>query len=72
MMSDESTPTLGSSQSATDSTLVEEVKIELNDIDNSDLTEHAARFDVLHVKQNHHARLESLSKFPHQPDLLVW
>ena len=50
MMSDESTPTLGSSQSATDSTLVEEVKIELNDIDNSYLTEHAARFDALHGK----------------------
>jgi len=50
MMSDESTPTLGSSQSAIDSTLVEEVKIELNDIDNSDLTEHAARFDALHGK----------------------
>ena len=28
--------------------LVEQVKIELNDIDNSDLTEHAARFDALH------------------------
>ncbi len=50
MMSDESTPTLGSNQSATDSTLVEETKIELNDIDNSDLTEHAARFDALHGK----------------------
>lgn len=50
MMSDESAPTLGSNQSATDSTLVEEVKIELNDIDNSDLTEHAARFDALHGK----------------------
>jgi hypothetical protein len=50
MMADESTPTLGSNQSATDSTLVEEVKIELNDIDNSDLTEHAARFDALHGK----------------------
>jgi hypothetical protein len=49
-MSDESTPTLGSNQSATDSILVEEVKIELNDIDNSDLTEHAARFDALHGK----------------------
>ena len=49
-MSDESTPTLGSNQSSTDSTLVEEVKIELNDIDNSDLTEHAARFDALHGK----------------------
>jgi len=31
-------------------TLVEEVKIELNDIDNSDLTEHAARFEALHRK----------------------
>jgi hypothetical protein len=30
--------------------LVEEVKIELNEIDNSDLTEHAARFDALHGK----------------------
>jgi len=50
MMSEESTPTLGSSQPANDSTLVEEVKTELNDIDNSDLTEHAARFDALHGK----------------------
>ena len=30
--------------------LVEEVKVELNDIDNSDLTEHAARFEALHGK----------------------
>ena len=30
--------------------LVEEVKIELNDIDHEDLTEHAARFEALHVK----------------------
>ena len=30
--------------------LVEEVKIELNDIDHSDLTEHAARFEALHGK----------------------
>jgi hypothetical protein len=30
--------------------LVEEVKIELNEIDNSDLTEHAARFEALHGK----------------------
>ena len=30
--------------------LVEEVKTELTDIDNSDLTEHAARFDALHSK----------------------
>jgi hypothetical protein len=50
MSFEENTPTLGSSQSASDSSLVEEVKIELNDIDNSDLTEHAARFDALHGK----------------------
>jgi hypothetical protein len=30
--------------------LVEEVKIELNDIDQADLTEHAARFEALHGK----------------------
>jgi hypothetical protein len=30
--------------------LVEQVKIELNDIDNSDLSEHAGRFDALHGK----------------------
>ena len=30
--------------------LVEEVKVELNDIDHADLTEHAARFEALHVK----------------------
>ncbi len=30
--------------------LVEEVKIELSEIDTSDLTEHAARFDALHGK----------------------
>jgi|GEM_PF-1561404 len=30
--------------------LVEEVKIELNDIDNSDLSEHAQRFEALHGK----------------------
>lgn len=30
--------------------LVEEVKIELNDIDHSDLTEHSARFEALHGK----------------------
>ena len=33
-----------------DVNLVEEVKIELNDIDNADLTEHAARFEALHGK----------------------
>ena len=30
--------------------LVEEVKIELNDIDHADLTEHASRFEALHGK----------------------
>jgi len=30
--------------------LVEEVKIELNDIDHADLTEHATRFEALHGK----------------------
>ena len=47
---EDNAPTLGSTQSAGDSSLVEDVKIELNDIDNSDLTEHAARFDALHGK----------------------
>jgi hypothetical protein len=50
MSFEDNAPTLGSSQSASDSSLVEEVKVELNDIDNSDLTEHAARFDALHGK----------------------
>jgi hypothetical protein len=50
MSFEDNAPTLGSSQSAIDSSLVEEVKVELNDIDNSDLTEHAARFDALHGK----------------------
>ena len=30
--------------------LVEEVKVELNDIDHAALTEHAARFEALHGK----------------------
>jgi hypothetical protein len=30
--------------------LVEEVKVELNDIDHADLAEHAARFEALHGK----------------------
>ena len=33
-----------------DLNLVEEVKVELKDIDNADLTEHAARFEALHGK----------------------
>lgn len=33
-----------------DFNLVEEVKIELSDIDNADLTEHSARFEALHGK----------------------
>ena len=47
---EDNAPMLGSTQSASDSSLVEDVKIELSDIDNSDLTEHAARFDALHGK----------------------
>ena len=47
-MSDQYLNSNGSSTS--DNNLVEEVKIELNDIDNSDLTEHAARFEALHGK----------------------
>ena len=50
MSFEDNAPTLGSSHSASESSLVEEVKVELNDIDNSDLTEHAARFDALHGK----------------------
>ena len=38
------------SSSTSDNNLVEEVKIELNDIDTSDLTEHSARFEALHGK----------------------
>ncbi len=38
------------SWSNSDNNLVEEVKIELSDIDNSDLTEHSVRFEVLHGK----------------------
>lgn len=33
-----------------DNNLVEEVKIELKDIDTSDLTEHSVRFETLHGK----------------------
>ena len=40
----------GLSSERGDNNLVEEVKIALNDIDNSDLTEHAARFEALHGK----------------------
>jgi hypothetical protein len=50
MSFEDNAPPLGSSQSASDSSLVEAVKVELTDIDNSDLTEHAARFDALHGK----------------------
>lgn len=38
------------SEPSSEVNLVEEVKIELNDIDNADLTEHAARFEALHGK----------------------
>ena len=47
---EDNAPTLGSTQLASDSSLVEDVKIELSDIDNSDLSEHAACFDALHGK----------------------
>jgi hypothetical protein len=47
---EDNAPTLGSNQLASEPSLVEDVKIELSDIDNSDLTEHAARFDALHGK----------------------
>jgi hypothetical protein len=47
-MSDQYLNSNGSSTS--DNNLVEEVKIELNDIDHSDLTEHSARFEALHGK----------------------
>lgn len=42
---------LGSNSSSnSENNLVEEVKIELNDIDHSDLTEHSVRFEALHGK----------------------
>jgi len=42
---------LSSNNSSTsENNLVEEAKIELNDIDHSDLTEHSARFEALHGK----------------------
>ena len=42
---------LGSNSSSnSENNLVEEVKIELNDIDHSELTEHSARFEALHGK----------------------
>lgn len=42
---------LGSNSSSnSENNLVEEVKIELNDIDRSDLIEHSARFEALHGK----------------------
>ena len=47
-MNDQNLNSNGSSTA--DNSLVEEVKIELNDIDNSDLTEHSARFEALHGK----------------------
>ena len=47
-MNDQNLNSNGSSTA--DNSLVEEVKIELNDIDSSDLTEHSARFEALHGK----------------------
>ena len=49
-MSDFATNENSSSPINSEVNLVEEVKIELNDIDNTDLTEHAARFEALHGK----------------------
>ena len=49
-MSDFATNENSSSPISSEVNLVEEVKIELNDIDNTDLTEHAARFEALHGK----------------------
>ena len=40
----------GFSAEKIDNNLVEEVKIALDEIDNSELTEHATRFENLHVK----------------------
>lgn len=39
-----------SENESSEDNLVEEVKVELSDIDISDLTEHAARFEALHGK----------------------
>lgn len=39
-----------SASSNEENNLVEEVKIELNNIDTCDLTEHSARFEALHGK----------------------
>lgn len=49
-MSDFATNENSSSPISSEVNLVEEVKIELNDIDHTDLTEHAARFEALHGK----------------------
>jgi len=49
-VSDFATNENSSSPISSEVNLVEEVKIELNDIDNTDLTEHAARFEALHGK----------------------
>lgn len=51
-MSEEFNATSSEVETVTDNSgaLVEQVKIELNDIDNSDLTEHASRFEALHGK----------------------
>jgi hypothetical protein len=45
-----SAATLSTSSISSDITLVDEVKVELSEIDASDLSEHAARFDALHQK----------------------
>jgi hypothetical protein len=40
----------GSALDSSELTLLDEVKSELNEIDSSDLSEHSARFEALHVK----------------------
>lgn len=47
-MNDETSYT--SSSPSDEVTLVDDVKLELSEIDASDLSEHAARFDALHQK----------------------
>ena len=45
-----STTNNGSSDSSTDGSIVDGVRNELEEIDASDVSEHAARFDALHKK----------------------
>lgn len=49
-MSFENTSDIQDQSQTGEITLVDEVKVELNDIDSSDLSEHSARFEALHGK----------------------